>query len=145
MINTKEIKEKEHKIINALYELSYQEQQNNADKNKDLWDDYFVLDENQSVKWNKERIEEHNKLVYDRYRESSNIIVEEREKLFNLLYGCLKEKYEDDKLTYRMFKLLWEYGCNDADDYSHYWNILDNLKYRLENFYELLELREEER
>lgn len=145
MINTKEIKEKEHKIINALYELSYQEQQNNTDKNKDLWNDYFVIDENQSVKWNKEQIEEHNQLVYDRYRESSNIVVEEREKLFNLLYECIKEQYEDDKLTYRMFKCLWEYGCHDTDDYSHYWNVLDNLKYRLENFYELLELREEER
>ena len=96
MINTKEIKKKEHKIINSLYELSYKEQQNEIDKHKNLWDNDYVVDENQSVKWNKEQIEEHNKLVYDKYRESSSIVVEEREKLFNLLYECLKEQYETE-------------------------------------------------
>jgi hypothetical protein len=143
MILTNAMREKEHKIITAMYRASYDEQNSLTQINNTLWADNYIVDENQSVKWNREQVSIHNETLLET-RESASIVArEEKDKLFYSLFECIKEQYEDEKLTFRMFKALWEHGCNDEGDDSRYWNILDNLKYRLENFYELLELRED--
>lgn len=143
MILTNALREKEHKIVTAMYRVSYDEHNSLTQRNNTLWDDNYTVDENQSVKWNREQVLIHNEMVRKTYEDANISTREERDKLFYSLFECIKEQYEDEKLTFRMFKALWEHGCNDEGDDSRYWNILDNLKYRLENFYELLELREE--
>ena len=129
-------------LIDAMYELSNREYQNNLYKNNNLWDDYHIVDENQSVKWNKEQIIEHNDSIYKEYREVANQIIEERIKLHDKAFLYFKDRWEDTQFTKIFFQEVWNRAVNQCESYSDYCSIFGNINDILGDFYDLLELRE---
>ena len=132
----------ERDLITAMYKLSDREYQNNLYRNRNLWEEDYISDEDKSVKWNREQVSEHNKDIYEEYRKVALEIIEERNELQYKAYLYFKNRWEDDKFTQNFFQRVWAAAVNRCESYTDYADIFENVNYILEEFYELLDLRE---
>ena len=134
--------DKEKDLVDALYKLSDKEYQNNLYRSQKMWEDTRIIDEDKSVRWNREQVIEHNNSIEKEYRKVQSEVAEERIKLHHEAYLYFKDRWEDYKFTKEFFQRIWDKAVSECEHCDAYYDIFSNLNYILEDFYELLDLRE---
>lgn len=91
---------------------------------KRLLPEHFIFDEEQSVKWNKEQVEQHNKLKREENRQLREARVKAFEEAFQLAAECLAQEYNISKavglkvFTFVRYEKEDMYQIDDILDYA---------------------------
>lgn len=127
------------KFADRLYDY-YRLKEDNYRKYKILSANY-VIDENQSVKWNKEEVEKRNKQSREDLLKSQKETAEVYKNLLDEIYTYYKEEYPEILKSFAQFKYIWE-RANDESSCYGYHSVMEDFKGRLDDFEEFRKLGE---
>ena len=127
------------KFANRLYDY-YRLKEANYTKYKILSANY-VIDENQSVKWNKEEVEKRNKQSREDLLRSQKEVTEVYQQLLNEIFTYYKEEYPEILKSFAQFKYIWE-RANDESLCYGYRSVMEDFEGRLDDFEEFRKLGE---
>ena len=127
------------KFADKLYEY-YRLKEANYNKYKILSSNY-VIDENQSVKWNKEEVEKRNQQSKEDLLKSQKECVEFYNQLLDEIFTYYKEEYPEILKSFAQFKYIWE-RANDESLCYGYHSVMEDFESRLDDFEEFRKLGE---
>ena len=127
------------KFANRLYDY-YRLKEDNYRKYKILSANY-VIDENQSVKWNKEEVEKRNQQSREDLLRSQKEAAEVYQQLLNEIFTYYKEEYPEILKSFAQFKYIWE-RANDESLCYGYHSVMEDFESRLDDFEEFRKLGE---
>lgn len=126
------------KLIKDWENLYAKEGKNRVKKTSDYWPESKIIDENQSVKWNKEQVIKHNEDVEEKFRFECIKLREERRKLQFITFEYFRDEVCcDNRLTQAMFNIAWAKGYEEGHSEGIY-RILDEVEEYLDFFFEML-------
>ena len=126
-------------FANKLYDY-YRLKEANYSKYKILSSNY-VIDENQSVKWNKEEVEKRNQQSREDLLKSQKEAAEVYKNLLNEIYTYYKEEYPEILKSFAQFKYIWERSNDDSSCYGYH-SVMEDFEGRLDDFEEFRKLGE---
>ena len=127
------------KFANKLYDY-YRLKESNYNKYKILSSNY-VIDENQSVKWNKEEVERRNQQSREDLLKSQKEAAEVYKNLLDEIYTYYKEEYPEILKSFAQFKYIWERSNDDSLCYGYH-SVMEYFEGRLDDFEEFIRLGE---
>ena len=125
------------KFVDKLYDY-YRLKEDNYRKYKILNSNY-VIDENQSVKWNKEEVEKRNQQSREDLLRSQKEVTEVYQQLLNEIFSYYKEEYPEILKSFAQFNYIWE-RVNDESLCYGYHSVMEDLEGRLDDFEEFRKL-----
>ena len=126
-------------FVNKLYDY-YRLKESNYNKYKILSSNY-VIDENQSVKWNKEEVERRNQQSREDLLKSQKEAAEVYKNLLDEIYTYYKEEYPEILKSFAQFKYIWERSNDDSLCYGYH-SVMEDFEGRLDDFEEFRRLGE---
>ena len=126
-------------FANKLYDY-YRLKESNYNKYKILSSNY-VIDENQSVKWNKEEVEKRNQQSREDLLKSQKEAAEVYKNLLNEIFTYYKEEYPEILKSFAQFKYIWERADDESSCYGYH-SVMEDFEGRLEDFEEFRKLGE---
>lgn len=127
------------KFADKLYDY-YKLKEDNYRKYKILSSNY-VIDENQSVKWNKEEVEKRNKQCREDLIKSQKEVAEVYQQLLNEIFDYYKEEYPEILKSFAQFNYIWERAVDESLTYGYH-SVMVDFEDRLEDFEEFRKLGE---
>ena len=127
------------KFANKLYNY-YRLKEDNYRKYKILSSNY-VIDENQSVKWNKEEVERRNQQSREDLFRSQKEANEVYQQLLDEIFTYYKEEYPEILKSSAQFDYIWERALDESLTYG-YPSVMEDFESRLEDFEEFRKLGE---
>ena len=100
-----------------------------------------VIDENQSVKWNKDEVEKRNKQCGEDLIKSQKEVAEVYQQLLNEIFDYYKEEYPEILKSFAQFNYIWERAVDESLTYGYH-SVMVDLEDRLEDFGEFRKLGE---
>lgn len=126
-------------FANKLYE--YYKIEETIYKKYNLLSSNDIIDENQSVKWNREEVvrrnEQTKKDMLRCEKEASKAYQELLEEIFNYY----KVEYSEILKTFAQFKYIWERSVDDSLCYGYH-SVMEDFEGRLDDFEEFRKLGE---
>ena len=101
----------------------------------------YVIDENQSVKWNKEEVEKRNQQSREDLFRSQKEVAEVYKNLLDEIYIYYKEEYPEILKSFAQFKYIWERALDESLTYGYH-SVMEDFESRLEDFEEFKKLGE---
>ena len=101
-----------------------------------------VIDENQSVKWNKDEVEKRNKQCREDLIKSQKEVAEVYQQLLNEIFDYYKEEYPEILKSFAQFNYIWERAVDESLTYGYH-SVMVDFEDRLEDFEEFRKLGEE--
>ena len=126
-------------FVNKLYDY-YRLKESNYNKYKILSSNY-VIDENQSVKWNKEEVERRNQQSREDLLKSQKEAAEVYKNLLDEIYTYYKEEYPEILKSFAQFKYIWERTLDESLTYGYH-SVMEDFEDRLDDFEEFIRLGE---
>ena len=127
------------KFASRLYDYD-RLKEDNYKKYKMLSSNY-VIDENQSVKWNKEEVEKRNQQCREDLIKSQKEIAEVYQQLLNEIFDYYKEEYPEILKSFAQFKYIWERALDESLTYGYH-SVMEDFEGRLDDFEEFRKLGE---
>lgn len=122
-----------------IWEQHYErESHSSMERRSNFWSESKVIDENQSIKWNKEQIIQHNKGVEEKFRNECIDIREERRELLYKTFEYFRDEAGYDKLTQNQFNIAWAKAYSEGHSEGIH-RILDEVEEYLDFFFEMLD------
>ena len=100
-----------------------------------------VIDENQSVKWNKDEVEKRNKQCREDLIKSQKEVAEVYQQLLNEIFDYYKEEYPEILKSFAQFNYIWERAVDESLTYGYH-SVMVDFEDRLEDFEEFRKLGE---
>ena len=100
-----------------------------------------VIDENQSVKWNKDEVEKRNKQCREDLIKSQKEVAEVYQQLLNEIFDYYKEEYPEILKSFAQFNYIWERAVDESLTYGYH-SVMVDFEGRLEDFEEFRKLGE---
>ena len=101
----------------------------------------YVIDENQSVKWNKEEVEKRNQQAKEDLLRSQKEVAEVYKNLLDEMYTYYKEEYPEILKSFAQFKYIWERVLGENLTYGYH-SVMENFEDILDEFKEFRKLGE---
>ncbi len=127
------------KFADKLYDY-YRLKEDNYRRYKILSSNH-VIDENQSVKWNKDEVEKRNKQCREDLIKSQKEVAEVYQQLLNEIFDYYKEEYPEILKSFAQFNYLWERANDESLTYGYH-SVMVDFEDRLEDFEEFRKLGE---
>ena len=127
------------KFVDRLYDY-YRLKEDNYRKYKILSSNY-VIDENQSVKWNKEEVEKRNQQSREYLLRSQKEVAEVYKNLLDEIFAYYKEEYPEILKSFAQFKYIWERALDESLTYGYH-SVMKDFEGRLDDFEEFRKLGE---
>lgn len=127
------------KLANKLYD--YYNMREDVYRKYKLLSASYVIDENQSVKWNKEEVEKRNQQSREDLLRSQKEVAEVYKNLLNEIFNYYKEEYPEILKSFAQFKYIWERALDESLTYGYH-SVMEDLEDRLDDFEEFRKLGE---
>ena len=127
------------KFANKLYD--YYNLREDTYKKYKLLSASYVIDENQSVKWNKEEVEKRNQQSREDLLKSQKEAAEVYQQLLNEIFTYYKEEYPEILKSFAQFKYIWERALDESLTYGYH-SVMEDFEGRLDDFEEFSRLGE---
>ena len=127
------------KFANKLYDY-HKLKEDNYRKYK-IFNANYIIDENQSVKWNKEEVEKRNQQSREDLLRSQKEVAEVYKNLLDEIYIYYKEEYPEILKSFAQFKYIWERALDESLTYGCH-SVMEDFESRLEDFEEFKKLGE---
>ena len=101
----------------------------------------YVIDENQSVKWNKEEVEKRNQQSREDLFRSQKEVAEVYKNLLDEIFAYYKEEYPEILKSFAQFKYIWERALDESLTYGYH-SVMEDFEGRLDDFEEFRKLGE---
>ena len=101
----------------------------------------YVIDENQSVKWNKEEVEKRNQQCKEDLIKSQKAVAEVYKNLLDEIYSYYKEEYPEILKSFAQFKYIWERALDESLTYGYH-SVMEDFEGRLDDLEEFRKLGE---
>lgn len=125
------------KFANKLHDY-YRLKEDNYRKYKILSSNH-VIDENQSVKWNKDEVEKRNKQCREDLIKSQKEVAEVYQQLLNEIFDYYKEEYPEILKSFAQFNYIWERAVDESLTYGYH-SVMVDFEDRLEDLEEFMKL-----
>ena len=127
------------KFADKLYDY-YKLKEANHKKYKILSSNY-VIDANQSVKWNREEVEKRNQKSREDLLRSQKEAAEVYKNLLDEIYAYYKEEYPEILKSFAQFKYIWERADDESSCYGYH-SVMTDFEDRLDDIEEFRKLGE---
>ena len=128
-----------YKFANKLYDYC-RLKEDNYRRYKILSPNY-VIDENQSVKWNREEVEKRNQQSREDLSKSQKEATEIYQQLLDEIFTYYREEYPEILKSFAQFNYIWERSLDESLTYGHY-SVMEDFENRLKDFEEFRKLGE---
>ena len=127
------------KFANKLYDY-HKLKEDNYRKYK-IFSANYIIDENQSVKWNKEEVEKRNQQAREDLLRSQKEGAEVYKNLLDEIFTYYKEEYPEILRSFAQFKFIWERANYESLSYGYH-SVMEDFEDRLDDFEEFRKLGE---
>lgn len=131
--------DKRDELIRRFYKMGNKMAEDKVKYESGLWPSYYILDDEKSIKWNREEVEKHNKEIKALYDAQCEDSAQTQSQLMRETYQYYRDEWQEKlpKFNYALFAELWDRACYEDDLYADRFNWID---YELEDLYEYLKL-----
>ena len=128
-----------NELISRFYKMGNKIAEDRVKYESGLWPSYYILDDEKSIKWNREEVEKHNREVKALYDVQCEDSAQTRSQLLRETYQYYKDEWQEKlpKFNYALFAELWDRACYNEDLYTH---IFDWIDCELEDLHEYFKL-----
>lgn len=128
-------------LMEAWEDFYKEESSNRKEKRENYWNSTHIIDENQSIVWNKEQIIKHNREVEEKFKKNCASLFKKERNLQFKTFEYFRDEYSSIKLNKEMFEIVWAKSYDRGHSEGIY-RIFDTIEEYLDFFSDMIEMSE---